>query len=56
VPVKKWVEYGTDEADKCLGIRVAKTPQVATQWFEKVADVQKMAMDVTAGRRLAGCI
>ena len=54
--IKSWVEYGNDEADKCLGIRVAKPHQIATQWFGKAAEVDRLALDITAGRRLGGSI
>ena len=56
IPVKAWVRYGADEADKCLGIRVGTPYQVGGQWFEKAAEVEQLATDVAAGRRLGGAI
>ena len=56
VRIKEWIRYGMDEADKCLGIRVAKPSQVAEQWFQKAAEIEQLAVDVAAGRRLAGSV
>ncbi len=50
------VRYGVDEADKSIGIRVGDAAQVATQWHRMLADIEQMATDCTAGRRLAGNI
>ena len=56
LPVKAWQRYGTDAADKSLGIRVGTPLQVAEQWYAKRREVEQLATDVTAGRRLAGSI
>ena len=53
---KRLVRYGKDEADKSIGIQVGTTQQVNRQWLRMLADVEKMALDATAGRRLAGNI
>ena len=54
IAVKAWQKYGQDEADKSLGIRVGSPAQVAQQWYAKQREVEQLAVDVTAGRRLAG--
>ena len=53
---KRLVRYGKDEADKSIGIQVGTTQQVNRQWLRMLADVETMALDATAGRRLAGNI
>ena len=50
------VRYGIDEADKNLGIRVGDDDQIAEQWYGKLRDMQQLAIDVAAGRRLGGSV
>ena len=54
IPFESVIQYGVQEADKCLGIRVATPGLVGDQWYAKVAKIEQMAIDVTAGRRLSG--
>jgi hypothetical protein len=54
--IREWQCYGVDDTDKSLGIRVGTPAQIAAQWHQKVIEVEKLATDVTAGRRLAGSI
>ena len=56
IPFESVIQYGVQEADKCLGIRVATPGLVGDPWYAKVAEIEQMAIDVTAGRRLSGSI
>ena len=56
LPIREWQRYGIDDTDKSLGIRVGTPAQVAAQWQQKVTEVEQLATDVTAGRRLAGSV
>ena len=56
INIREWQRYGLDEADKSLGIRVDTPVRIADQWYAKQREVEQLAVDVTAGRRLAGSI
>ena len=49
--LKKWIDFGGDEIDKCLGMVLGTPTQVAAQWEAKVTEVEKAALDLQAGRK-----
>ena len=54
VAYKRLVRYGIDDGDKSIGIVPGTPTQVGKQWREMLRNIQQMAADATAGRRLAG--
>ena len=56
ITVKGWVDYGHDDADKQLGIRIGTPEQVGRQWQQMQQSVEQLALDVAAGRRLGGSL
>ena len=56
INIKAWQVYGEDETDKSLGIQVGTPYQIGLQWYKKRDEIERLATDVAAGRRLGGSI